>query len=317
MKGCTLPRVMTMPLSSPRRAPTASPATMPTSTGRPVESTPAITAPEKASTELTLRSIPPVRMTKVIPAAMTALMETCRAMLSRLESVRNDPLRSERMTTRIAKAMAIPNRRSTFLRRVTESSRSAAMPAAHLDSTAHPPGSRRHDSLLGGLRTWELCRDYAFVHHQDAVAHAEDLFHLRGDHHDPYPSPCQRHHQPVDLDLGADVDAARRLSHEQHTRAGLQPLGHHHLLLCPPAQVAHDLLRRRHRHVEVVHSLGDERGLLRPRDEERTQPPDDGQGDISAHAHRQHQTQPFAILGDQADAQRDSLRRRANGHPPS
>src|SRR5438309_321747 len=198
IKGCTLPRVTIRPSRSPNAAPTASPAPLPTSSGRPAESMPAMTAPDTASTEPTLRSMPPVRMTKVMPAAITALMETCRAMLSRLLTVRNDSLRSERMTTSNAKAMTIPNRRRTLPRRARGSFRSAAR-LRRSDSTVHPPSRRRHDRLLGGLGAGELRGDHAFMHDEDAVTHAEDLFHLRGDYHQP---------QPLAI-LGDQADAQR------------------------------------------------------------------------------------------------------------
>ena len=50
------------------------------------------------------------------------------------------------------------------------------------------------------------------------------------------PSPRQAAQQPVDLRLGADVDAARRLVDDQHLRAEREPLGQHHLLLVAAAQ---------------------------------------------------------------------------------
>src|SRR3989442_3714268 len=281
MKGCTLPRVITRPLTSPSSAPTARPPPMPTSTGRPAASSPAITAPESASTEPTLRSMPPVRITNVMPAAMTALMETCRAMLSRLLIVRNDPLSTERTMRSSAKARAMPKRRSTLRRRARGSLRSVARPATRLNRTTHPPGRKRHDPLLVRLCARELRVDNYFMHHPDAIGHPKDFFDLRRDHHSPHPSPRQRDHQVIDLDLRADVDAARRLDHEQHPCAGLQPFGHHDLLLCPAAEVAHDLFRRGHRHIEIADGLGDERGLVQPPDEERhRQPPDDRQRDV-------------------------------------
>src|SRR5437870_6104150 len=254
-----------------------------------------MTAPETASTEPTLRSMPPVRMTKVMPAAITALMETCRAMLSRLLTVRNDSLRSERMTTSNAKAMTIPNRRRTLPRRARGSFRSAAR-LRRSDSTVHPPSRRRHDRLLGGLGAGELRGDHAFMHDEDAVTHAEDLFHLRGDHHDPHPAPRQRGHQPVDLHFRAHVDATRRFDHQQHPGSSLQPFGHYHLLLRAPAEVADDLFRRSHGHVEIVDRLADERRLVCAPDHEcRPEAPQDRQGDVGADAHREHQPQPLAI----------------------
>ena len=45
---------------------------------------------ESATSDPTERSMPAVMMMKVMPAAMMVLMETCRATLMRLGTVRND-----------------------------------------------------------------------------------------------------------------------------------------------------------------------------------------------------------------------------------
>ena len=46
----------------------------------------------------------------------------------------------------------------------------------------------------------------------------------------------------VDLDLGAHVDAARRLVEDEHLGLGGQPLGEHHLLLGAAGEVERQLL---------------------------------------------------------------------------
>ena len=62
-------------------------------------------------------------------------------------------------------------------------------------------------------------------------------------------APCPRRRAAlmmrVDLVLGADVDAARRLVEDQHLGVGEQPLGQHHLLLVAARQVAPPAGRRR------------------------------------------------------------------------
>ena len=61
-------------------------------------------------------------------------------------------------------------------------------------------------------------------------------------------TPCAREiaEQPVDLRLGADVDAARGLVDDQHPGAEGEPLGERHLLLVAAAEGgARDLDRRR------------------------------------------------------------------------
>ena len=58
--------------------------------------------------------------------------------------------------------------------------------------------------------------------------------------------PCvgQLGHVPVDLGLGADVDAARRLVEDQHPRAHGQPLAEHDLLLVAAREVDDRLVDR-------------------------------------------------------------------------
>ena len=51
------------------------------------------------------------------------------------------------------------------------------------------------------------------------------------------PSARDGAHQLVDLLLGADVEAAGRMVEDQDARAGLQPLGEHHLLLVAAREV--------------------------------------------------------------------------------
>ena len=61
--------------------------------------------------------------------------------------------------------------------------------------------------------------------------------------------PCLREpaHQRVDLGLGADVDAAGRLVHDQDPRLGLQPLAEDDLLLVAAGELADHLLAARGR----------------------------------------------------------------------
>ena len=67
----------------------------------------------------------------------------------------------------------------------------------------------------------------------------------------PAPRCGQPVHQVVDLDLGADVDAARGLVEDEDARVAGQPLAEHHLLLIAAAQQPH-LLRRRGLDAEIL-----------------------------------------------------------------
>ena len=68
-------------------------------------------------------------------------------------------------------------------------------------------------------------------------------------------------HQPVDLGLGADVDALRRLVEDQHRRLRRQPAGQRHLLLVAAGEVADR--RRRSTRVLIAEPL--RRSRRRPR----------------------------------------------------
>ena len=73
--------------------------------------------------------------------------------------------------------------------------------------------------------------------------------------------PGSRHVEEkiVHLDLGADIDAARRLVDDQHLGPERQPAGQHDLLLVAAGQVGDQLLRARHADVERLAILLDQR----------------------------------------------------------
>src|SRR5207302_4979103 len=235
MNGATRPLATARPFTTPNPAPAASPARRLNANGTPPFSAPAMIAPARASSEPTDRSIPAVRMTKVIPAAMIALMETCRATLSRFSAVRNEGESSARAATSVTNAMVRP-KRWRFRRTGAGAGRAGASPTALTSgcATVRPPRRARQDLLLRRLSARELRADPPFVHHEDAVRHPQDLRHLGGDHHHRHPGAGEFDHQPVHLDLGADVDPLGRLAEQEDGRPGLQPLGDHDLLLVSP-----------------------------------------------------------------------------------
>ena len=73
-----------------------------------------------------------------------------------------------------------------------------------------------------------------------ARAQPGQLRELGRDHHDAEPRGGQLADHAVDLGLGADVDAARRLVEQQHPAAAQQPAREHDLLLVAAGQLAHD-----------------------------------------------------------------------------
>src|SRR5688572_16125803 len=68
------------------------------------------------------------------------------------------------------------------------------------------------DLFLGRFaRVGDLAGDAALVKDEDAVGHAEHFRQFGADHQDRFALASQFVHEQVDLVLGADVDAARRL----------------------------------------------------------------------------------------------------------
>ena len=76
----------------------------------------------------------------------------------------------------------------------------------------------------------------AGAHHRDAVAQADQLHQFGRDHDHGAALAGEPLDQEVDVALGADVDAARRLVEHDHPRLGLQHLRERELLLVAAGQ---------------------------------------------------------------------------------
>ena len=85
----------------------------------------------------------------------------------------------------------------------------------------------------------------ALAHDQHAVAHRQHLGQVGRDHDDADPLGGELVDHCVDLRLGADVDAARRLIEDQHRRVGVEPFAQHHLLLVAAGKLGHGHVDRR------------------------------------------------------------------------
>ncbi len=116
---------------------------------------------------------------------------------------------------------------------------------AGLVAAVRAAGRREHHPLLGGLVARDLGGDPALVQDEDPVGHREDLGQVARDEDDPEPGGGELGDDPVDLDLGADVDAARRLVEDQDRRLRGQPLGQDDLLLVAARQRRRRAGRRR------------------------------------------------------------------------
>ena len=116
-------------------------------------------------------------------------------------------------------------------------------------------------------------------------------------------------HQVVDLHLGADVDAARRLVEDEDPHAAGEPLAEDDLLLIAAAQQAHGL-RRRRLHAQFVDNRLRQIGLAAARQHaESRQPTAVRQRDVSRDGQASDQACGLAIFWQQADAAGDRVGR--------
>src|SRR5215212_2190398 len=127
----------------------------------------------RPTTEPDERSMPPVMITWVTPTAMMPM--TVQPRISKTSA----------MPTRIRRILA-----STGSRRWRASCSAMAEGLAEVLLTAIsvPPESellrgKLHDADLSGFRAIENAGDAAFMHDQNAVAHAQHLRHFRRNHH--------------------------------------------------------------------------------------------------------------------------------------
>lgn len=92
MKGGSFSQAMMAPLRKPQARPAAIAAGTPSMPRSGTSETMTAIMAEAARMEPTERSMPPVRMTKVMPAASTVLIDACCMTIDRLLTERNRPL---------------------------------------------------------------------------------------------------------------------------------------------------------------------------------------------------------------------------------
>ena len=88
-----------------------------------------------------------------------------------------------------------------------------------------------HDADLIGRGAVKKSGHATIVHDHDAITHAENLRHFGSNNDHSKTLSGEFGDQPVDLRLGADVDAARRLVEDQDARIGEKPTPDQTLLL--------------------------------------------------------------------------------------
>ena len=150
----------------------------------------------------------------------------------------------------------------------------------------------------------DLAGHPALAHGDDAVRQRQHFRQFGRNHDDGDAGARHLEQQIVHLDLGADIDAARRLVDDQHAGPQRQPARQHHLLLVAAGEVADDLVRRGHADVEELAVFLDQLVFLGIADEdaERADPVMRGDREIGADGERQEQRLLLAVLRHEADA---------------
>eukprot|EP01022_Parablepharisma_sp_SALTPOND_P020740 TRINITY_DN385_c0_g1_i13.p1 TRINITY_DN385_c0_g1~~TRINITY_DN385_c0_g1_i13.p1 ORF type:complete len:868 (-),score=317.47 TRINITY_DN385_c0_g1_i13:3732-6335(-) len=311
-----------MPITNPERTKTGidHPGAAPSETCMP-------STADTASTEPTDRSMPAVRMTKVMPAASTRLMATWRRMFmvfsaeAKLEVP--SPLRqivsaqnSRQSTTSTGN---MPSRCSSHCA-VEEERGAACAPASALCimgvlvsamgigresriGRGAGIGGQAHDVFLGDVSAAEFARDAAFTHHQHAVADADHLRQFAGDDDHGHALSGQLVDKLVDLALGIDIHTARGFVQDQHARGDLQPARQQYLLLVATGELAHRHLAVGDLDVEPLdRRTGHALQRAAPDQAQARIAPRHVHGGIGRHRHLQEQALALAILRDIGDA---------------
>ncbi len=172
------------------------------------------------------------------------------------------------------------------------------------------------DRLGGGVGAIDGGGQPATMHHQHAVAHAEDFGQLARDHQDGHAFAGEPGHQCVDLGLGANIDAARRLVHDEDARRGFEPLTQHDLLLVAAGELPHHLRRAARPHAELLDRVGGAAGSVPT----LMKMPfvtlcSEAMGVVLRDGHRAHEALEAAVLRHIGDAQVAGLLGRADGAP--
>src|SRR4051812_40197842 len=160
MNGLTLRNAITRPFASPTAAPAAIPATTPAAI--PASSiTMAAMHPDSAAVEPTERSKPPPTMTKVMPMAMTAMIEDCTRMLVRFNGERKRSVSSAVTAQRTMSEISgiWPAR---LRRRILPADRRAQFrlvePRDTIERDGDPPLSHRQDGIAQAGELAEIAR---------------------------------------------------------------------------------------------------------------------------------------------------------------
>src|SRR5271157_5746505 len=267
MMGCMRTRDTSIPFHIPAAVHTSNAPIIATAMGYfgwPARSPPMriATAPaDTATTEPTEMSIPCVAMTSVMPMDSSMIGATFFRISIRL------PYRCPSLISR-RKKWGVKNR--------VKSKRTPRAMSGHTilvrlkdlqDVTLVPSRDRPHDAVLVHVLSVQF-RDLCLVFQDgDPAAAADHFFELGGNEHDAHPLPAQVQDKLHDLQLGSDIDAARRLIQYQYDWTGGKPPRQHHFLLVASAELAGPVVRARGHDCQRLDHFIRDLQLLSRRDE--------------------------------------------------
>src|SRR5581483_3986401 len=167
--------------------------------------------PASASTDPTDRSMPPVRITKVMPMAIRPVIDDWRTIFQMLSGARKPGLRIEKATTNATRkisALNLPISPRRLARR-RPASTAGAVTFSESSVIGRFTSSRRHhghDLFRRRLIAHDLAHDPSLAHDQHPVTHAHHFGQFGGDHDDCYAFPGKLAHQGMNLGLRAHVN---------------------------------------------------------------------------------------------------------------
>src|SRR5450755_150524 len=255
----TRPTVTARPLTAPNTSPRAQPSRMARTRLVPgcCLKRSAVTKAAKPTIEPTERSMLRVSITSVSPTATIARIATESRICSMFETVKKRGSCTLTTTTTRRRTINRPSSRTllTYLTRrlwLTRGAVRASSCPLLVVVITHLSCCSKHNFLLIHRVAIEYVRDTSLVHYQHAVRHRQHLGQLARYKDNCHALRRQLRDNAVDLRLGPDIDAARRLIENENLRVGNQPASKNHLLLIATRKGPHQLIDACRAHLELL-----------------------------------------------------------------
>src|ERR1044071_241511 len=316
MKGIMRKTAMMRPLINPITPATAMVRAMAAPGPKPRTSEVAPTTPARATTEPTLKSMPPLTMIMVMPSAPMATITVCSRMILQLVPVkkvsRTVGLRENRPITSASPntgPMALTSRQA--LRRSILEERVMRGSDIWVQGGFGLPDGGRHQGVFGPVGGRADGGEHSAAHHADGVANAKEFGQVRTDKDDRPALRRQPAEQLVDLHLAAHVDAPGGFVQQKDPGLVMQQPAHGDLLLVAPGQLADRLARTLSPHIQTLHPVPGALSLppIAHQSEARKRPVA-GDGQVVRQGAREQQAFLLAVFTQQTDPLRQAPRRR-------